>query len=81
MQETNRTLLGSLSKRWRNAGPDKTKIIVTNLPDVTAEVISIYQRRWSVEVIFKELKSGLGLGEHQVTKTGIESETQSAYQL
>jgi len=58
-----------LSKRWRNAGPDKTKIIVTNLPDVTArEVISIYQRRWSVEVIFKELKSGSGLGEHQVTK-------------
>jgi transposase len=58
-----------LSKTRRNAGPKNTKIIVTNLPNVTArEVISIYQRRWSVEIIFKELKSGLGLGEHQVTK-------------
>jgi len=57
------------SKTRRNAGPKNIKIIVTNLPDVTArEVISIYQRRWSVEIIFKELKSGLGLGEHQVTK-------------
>ena len=50
-------------------GPNNTKIIVTNLPGVTArQVIAIYQRRWPVEIIFKELKSGLGLGEHQVTK-------------
>jgi len=57
-----------LSKKGRNAGPKNTKIIVTNLPKATGrQVISIYQRRWSVEVIFKELKSGLGLGEHQVT--------------
>jgi IS4 transposase len=31
-------------------------------------VISIYQRRWPIEIIFKELKSALGLGEHQVSK-------------
>lgn len=58
-----------LSKNRRNAGPKNTKIIVTNLPMVSArDVISVYQRRWPIEIIFKELKSGLGLGEHQVTK-------------
>jgi IS4 transposase len=31
-------------------------------------VISIYQRRWSIEIIFKELKNGLGTGDHQVSK-------------
>ncbi len=47
----------------------KKTYFLTNLPGVTARpVISIYQRRWSVEIIFKELKSGLGLGEHQITK-------------
>ena len=57
-----------LSKKGRNAGPKSTKILVTNLPDATGrQIISVYQRRWSVEIIFKELKSGLGLGEHQVT--------------
>ena len=58
-----------LSKKGRNVVPKKTKILVTNLPNATArQVISAYQRRWSVEIIFKELKSGLGLGQHQVTK-------------
>lgn len=58
-----------LTKKGRNVGPRKTKIIVTNLPGANArQVISIYQRRWPVEIIFKELKSALGLGEHQVTK-------------
>lgn len=57
-----------LSKKGRNAGPRSIKILVTNLPGATnRQVISIYQKRWSVEIIFKELKSGLGLGEHQVT--------------
>ena len=57
-----------LSKKGRNMGPKKIKILVTNLPSVKArEVVSLYSRRWSVEIIFKELKSGLGLGEHQVT--------------
>lgn len=30
--------------------------------------MAIYQKRWQTEVIFKELKSGLGLGQMQVTK-------------
>jgi hypothetical protein len=58
-----------LSKKGRNVGPKKTKLIVTNLIDVTPrQVIGIYQRRWSVELLIWELKSGLGLGQHQVTR-------------
>lgn len=58
-----------LSKKGRNVGPKKTKILVTNLTELTPrQVLSIYQRRWPVEILFKELKSGLGLGEHQVTR-------------
>jgi len=58
-----------LTKKGRNLGPKKTKLLVTNLLELSGrQVIDIYQRRWSIEILFKELKSGLGLGEHQVTK-------------
>jgi len=58
-----------LSKTGRNVGPKNTKLIVTNLTECTPrQIAASYQRRWSVEVLMKELKSGLGLGEHQVTK-------------
>lgn len=57
-----------LSKKRRNDGPKQTKLIVTNLtPLKTQEVVRIYNRRWQVEILIKELKSGLGLGQHQVT--------------
>ncbi len=58
-----------LSKKGRNVGPKATKILVTNLKGCSArQILSCYQKRWSVELLFKELKSGLGLGQHQVTK-------------
>jgi hypothetical protein len=60
-----------LSKRRRNCGPKKTKIIVTNLPREQAKpgaILSHYARRWDIEVTFKELKGGLHLGAMQVTK-------------
>jgi hypothetical protein len=58
-----------LTKKGRNVGPEKTKLLVTNLLELAGrQVIDIYQRRWAVEILFKELKSGLGFGEHQVTK-------------
>jgi hypothetical protein len=58
-----------LSKKRRNDGPKGVKIIVTNLTEASAgEVLSIYAWRWGVEVTIKELKSGLHLGQMQVTK-------------
>jgi Transposase DDE domain len=57
-----------LSKKGRNVGPHNTKLLVTNLAELPPrQVVSIYQKRWAVELIHWELKSGLGLGEHQVS--------------
>jgi Transposase DDE domain len=56
-----------LSKRGRNNGPKQPKILGTNLAMLTpSQIVGIYQKRWAVEVLHWELKSGLGLGEHQV---------------
>jgi len=58
-----------LRKKRRNDGPKATKILVTNLPDVTArQVVDVYRRRWTVERLIEELKGATGLGQHQVTK-------------
>lgn len=58
-----------LSKKRRNSGPKHVKVIVTNLPDPNVRaVLSIYQKRFLIEVLFRELKSGMGLGKQQVTK-------------
>jgi DDE family transposase len=58
-----------LSKKQRNDGPKGVKIIVTNLTEASAgAILSIYARRWGVELTIKELKSGLHLGQMQVTK-------------
>src|SRR6185436_6784799 len=58
-----------LSKRRFNDPPRNLKLLVTNLPEAsTAEILSHFARRWMVEVTFKELKSGLHLGQMQVTK-------------
>ena len=57
-----------LSKKGRNVGPKHTKIWVTNLPELTPrQVVSIYQKRWAIELVNGELKSGLGLGRHPVS--------------
>ena len=57
-----------LSKKGRNVSPQQTKILVTNLAALTpSPVVCIYQKRWAIELINWELKSGLGLGEHQVS--------------
>jgi len=40
----------------------------TNLPALTPrQGVSIYQKRWAIELVNWELKSGLGLGQHQVS--------------
>jgi hypothetical protein len=58
-----------ISKRRFNDPPRHIKFLVTNLPEAsTGTILSYYARRWAVEVTFKELKSGLHLGQMQVTK-------------
>ena len=58
-----------LSKKRRNDGPKGIKILVTNLTEARAGVmLSMYAWRWGVELTIKELKSGLHLGQMQVTK-------------
>ena len=57
-----------LSKKRRNEGPKGVKILVTNLTKASAGAIcSISARRWGIELTIKELKSGLHLGQMQVT--------------
>jgi hypothetical protein len=57
-----------LSKRGRNMGPKQTKTLVTNLAELTpSQSVCVYQKRWAVELLHWEMKSGLGLGEHQVS--------------
>jgi Transposase DDE domain len=57
-----------LSKRGRNRGPTQTKILVTTLAELTASQVGcISHQRWAIERLNWELKSGLGLGEHQVS--------------
>ena len=48
-----------LSKLSRNSGHKQTKLIVTNLPqDVDARtILSVYQRRWIVEMLFRDADS------------------------
>lgn len=58
-----------LSRRRRNCGPQQVKLIVTNLDSPGAtQILNAYARRWAVEVTFRELKSGLHLGQMQVTR-------------
>lgn len=57
-----------LSKRRFNDPPHRIKLLVTNLPEAsTGEILSHFSRRWMVEVTFKEMKTGLHLGQMQVT--------------
>lgn len=59
-----------LSKRRQTDGPHQTKLLVTNLPEIVSarQIVAVYLRRWWVELLFKELKGVVGLGQHQVTK-------------
>lgn len=58
-----------LSKRRFNDAPKNIKLIVTNLCEASAgRILSYYAKRWGVELTFKELKSGLHMGQMQVTK-------------
>jgi hypothetical protein len=58
-----------LSKKRRNYGPKRIKIIVTNLLEASASaMLSHYAVRRGVELTIKERKGGLHLGRMQVTE-------------
>jgi DDE superfamily endonuclease len=68
-----------LSRRRRNDSPRHTKLLVTNLPHATAHLtVALYLRRWPVELCITELKSVVGLGQHQVTKDAARVERSGA---
>jgi hypothetical protein len=47
--------------RWRNL-----VIFATNARMEPRQIVSVYERRWDIEVMFKELRSDLGLGDYQM---------------
>ena len=58
-----------LSQQRRHHGPKQPKILVTNLPEMSArQLVDVYRRRWSVALLMKAWKGATGLGPHQVTK-------------
>lgn len=58
-----------LSKKRRNCGPKRVKIIVTNLRDASASAsLSPYAVRGGVELTSKERKGGLHLGRIHVSQ-------------
>ena len=59
----------SYPKAGETLSSKQIKLIVTKLREAkTGEILSHHARRWGVEVTFKELKSGLHMGQMQVTK-------------
>lgn len=55
-----------IAKKRRKLGPKAVRILVTNLSIPPKAVLALYQCRWYVEVLFKELKGTVALGQHQV---------------
>jgi hypothetical protein len=50
--------------RWKT-----TVAMVTNEPGLDArQIVAIYELRWKIEVLFKELEAHLGLGDYQMLK-------------
>jgi SRSO17 transposase len=52
----------------RPGSPWKTRVaFATNETSLAArEIVSVYEKRWAIEVLFKELRGDLGLGDYQV---------------
>jgi hypothetical protein len=59
-----------LSTWRRHKGPKQTNILVTNRPETATarELVGVDLRRWWIELLVKELKGVVGLGQHQVTQ-------------
>jgi len=58
----------ALSKRRRDPW-EKTLAVVTDEVRLSGrEVLAVYERRWWIEVLFKELRGSLGLGQYQMVR-------------
>lgn len=55
-----------LSKRPRDRWKNLVAIVTNETGLTDRQIVAIYERRWSIEVLFKELKEQLGLGDYQV---------------
>jgi len=64
-----RKLADVIAKKRSHHGPKAVRVLVTNLSLEPKVVLAMYQRRWYVEVLFKELKGTLALSEHQVNSS------------
>ena len=54
------------SKRSRQSDKELLCVVTNELKQKPREIISIYEKRWSIEVLFKELRTSLGLCDYQV---------------
>jgi hypothetical protein len=60
-------------KRPRDPWKNLLAVVTNDTSLPPRQIVALYERRWSIEVLFKELKGTLGLGAYQVqTLEGIE---------
>jgi SRSO17 transposase len=55
-----------LSKRPRDSWKNVLAVATNEIKLKAREIIVVYEKRWNVEVLFKELRESLGLGHYQV---------------
>lgn len=62
-----------VSKRSQRGGRELLSVVTNEIAMAPRQVVATYEKRWSIEVLFKELRTSLGLGEYQVLRrTAIE---------
>jgi hypothetical protein len=57
-----------LSKRPRQAWKTTIAVVTNETKRDARTILAIYEKRWNIEVLFKELKGPLGLGDYQVLR-------------
>ena len=61
------------SKRTRRSNRELLSVATNEVKRKPREIIAIYEQRWNIEVLFKELRTSLGLCDYQVLRrTAIE---------
>lgn len=55
-----------VSKRSGGSGREMLSVVTNELKRTARETIAIYEKRWNIEVLFKELRTSLSLTDYQV---------------